>query len=69
MQKKIAIDIPQRKPHPGLITSNVEEHFEQPEMGMNAKEAFAKGEEDRKMKKGVWGKLMKLYPVGEKETV
>ena len=60
--------IPQGETHSGFEATNIKQFLEQAKVRGNAKVAFAKGEEDRKMKKGVRGKLMKLYPVGEKET-
>ena len=37
-------------------------------MRRDAKVAFVESEKDRKMKKRVRGKLMKLYPVSKEET-
>ena len=60
--------IPQGETHSGFVAADIKQLFEQAKVRGNAKEAFTKGEENREMKKGVSGKLMKLYPVGEKET-
>ena len=68
IEEEVVVGIPQGESHSGFIAADIEQHFEQSEVRVNAKEAFTEGDENGEMKKGVGGKLRELYPVGEKKT-